>query len=379
MFRSLAPGARKSADPGAAREERIVKWILPRYVMRSVIGYTLLVVVVLMVLSGLYLFISHQDDIGVGTFGIDDALLFSLLNLPQYAFDLLPIASLIGALLALGNLARSLELIVVRAAGVSTLRIGLWVAGAGVVLMLMTAVIGEFVAPPLEQYARQMRTFEKFREFSMTGNRSAWAKDGDKIVSVRQQSADNQFGGVYVFKFDDRRRLQAIGRATNARISSDSRWELDNYRESVIGEKSVAASRAQQAEIETNLSPEFLGLAVLDPDSLPARGLYSYIQHLKTNGLDARSYETAFWARIGRTVAVAVIVVLAVPFAFGPMRSTGTGARTVMGIMIGVVFFLLAKLLESGGAVYDLSPLVIGWAPTVLLAIVATVAVARIR
>lgn len=356
-----------------------MKWILPRYVMRSVIGYTLLVVVVLMVLSGLYLFISHQDDIGVGTFGIDDALLFSLLNLPQYAFDLLPIASLIGALLALGNLARSLELIVVRAAGVSTLRIGLWVAGAGTVLMLMTAVIGEFVAPPLEQYARQMRTFEKFREFSMTGNRSAWAKDGDKIISVRQQSADNQFGGVYVFKFDERRRLHAIGRATNARISSDSRWELDNYRESVIGEKSVDASQVQQAEIETGLSPEFLGLAVLDPDSLPARGLYSYIKHLKTNGLDARSYETAFWARIGRTVAVAVIVVLAVPFAFGPMRSTGTGARTVMGIMIGVVFFLLAKLLESGGAVYDLSPLVIGWAPTVLLAIIATVAVARVR
>ena len=49
---------------------------------------------------------------------------------------------------------------------------------------------------------------------------------------------------------------------------------------------------------------------------------------------------------------------LAVPFAFGPMRSTGTGARTVVGIMIGVVFFLMAKMLESGGAVFDLPPIV---------------------
>ena len=45
--------------------------------------------------------------------------LFVGLNLPKYAFDMLPIAALIGSLLALGNLARSMELIVVRAAGVS--------------------------------------------------------------------------------------------------------------------------------------------------------------------------------------------------------------------------------------------------------------------
>jgi lipopolysaccharide export system permease protein len=353
--------------------------ILARYVMRTVIGHTALVTLVLLVLSALYLFVSQQDDVGVGTFGVDDAFWFGLLNLPQYAFDLLPIASLIGALLALGNLARSLELVVVRAAGVSTMRIGLWVAGAGLVLMMITAVIGEFIAPPLEQYARQMKMFEKFRDFSMTGNRSAWAKDGDSIISVRQQSADNRYGGVYVFKFDERRRLTAMGRAGNASIGSDSRWKLDNYRESRILRDQVVPSTKPHAELETDLSPEFLGLAVFNPESLPVRGLFSYVQHLRSNGLDSQPYETALWARVARTVAVAIIVVLAVPFAFGPMRSTGTGARTVVGIMIGVAFFLLAKMLESGGAVFELPPIVIGWAPTLLLALITMFALARVK
>jgi lipopolysaccharide export system permease protein len=353
--------------------------VLARYVIRAILGHTLLVVLVLLALSGLYLFISQQDDIGVGTFGVDDAFSFALLNLPQYGFDLLPIASLIGALLALGNLARSLELVVVRTAGVSTMRIALWVGTAGLMLMAMTAVLGEFVAPPMEQYARQMRTFEKFRDFSMTGNRSVWAKDGDTIISVRQQSADNRYGGVYVFKFDERRRLNAMGRASSASIGADRLWQLDNYRESVIGPDRVEPVESVRAHLETNLSPEFLGLAVFNPESLPVRGLWSYIGHLKSNGLDAATYETALWARIARTVAVAIIVVLAVPFAFGPMRATGTGARTVVGIMIGVVFFLLARMLESGGAVFDVPPFVIGWAPTVLLALVTTVAVARVR
>ena len=154
---------------------------------------------------------------------------------------------------------------------------------------------------------------------------------------------------------------------------------MGNYVESRIEDERVVTSRQPETELQTRLSSEFLGLAVLDPESLPGRGLYSYIQHLKSNGLDSRSYETAFWARIARTVAVAIIVVLAVPFAFGPMRSTGTGARTVVGIMIGVVFFLMAKMLESGGEVFNMPPLMVAWLPTALLAIITTFAVSRVR
>jgi lipopolysaccharide export system permease protein len=353
--------------------------ILSRYVMKAVISNTALVMLVLLALSALYLFITQQDDIGVGTFSVEDALLFVGLSLPKYAFDLLPIAALIGSLLALGNLARTLELVVVRAAGVSTMRIALWTAMAGVLLMIFTGIIGEVVAPPMEQYGQQLKTFAKFNDYSMAGNRSAWAKDGDMMISVRQQSADNRYGGVYVFKFDAQRRLRGVGRANSASIDENNRWKLENYVESRLGDERVETTKEPETQLQTRLSAEFLGLAVLDADSLPGRGLYSYIQHLKENGLDSRTYETAFWARIARTVAVAIIVVLAVPFAFGPMRSTGTGARTVVGIMIGVVFFLLAKMLESGGAVFNMPPLMVAWLPTALLAIITTFAVSRVR
>jgi lipopolysaccharide export system permease protein len=353
--------------------------LLSRYVIRAVLGNTMLVMLVLLALSGLYLFITQQDDIGVGKFTVVNAFMYVGLTLPKYAFDLLPIAALIGALLALGNLARTLELIVVRAAGVSTMRIAAWTAGAGIILMVFTGVLGEWVAPPMEQYARQMKTFAKFNDFSMAGNRSAWAKDGDMVISVRQQSADNRYGGVYVFNFDAQRRLRSVGHAGDASIDENNRWRLENYVETQIEEERVVPSKALELEFQTRLSPEFLGLAVQDPESLPGSGLYSYIQHLQANGLDSRSYEVAFWARIARTVAVAIIVVLAVPFAFGPMRSTGTGARTVVGIMIGVVFFLMAKMLESGGEVFNMPPLAIAWFPTALLAIITTFAVSRVR
>ena len=253
---------------------------LSRYVMRAVLGTTMLVMLVLLTLSGLYLFITQQDEIGVGSYALGDAFLYVGLNLPKYAFDMLPIAALIGALLALGNMARSMELIVVRAAGVSVARIAMWVAGAGIILMLLTAILGELVAPQMEQYGQRMKTFQKYHQYSLAGNRSAWAKDGDTIVSVGQQSGDNRYGGVYVFNFDPQHRLTSVGRASSASIDPNNVWRLENFRESRFEGDRVVARGPSAAQVKTRLSAEFLGLAVLDPESLPGIGLLSYIRHL---------------------------------------------------------------------------------------------------
>jgi len=353
--------------------------ILSRYVVRAVLVHTLLVVLVLLVLSGLYVFITQQDEIGIGTYGVGDALLFVALNLPGHAFDMLPIASLIGALLALGNLARSMELIVVRAAGVSVFRIGGWVGISGLILMLITGFIGEVMAPSMEQYAREMKTFEKYHDYSMAGNRSAWAKDGNTIIAIQPQAAAKTYGGVFIFKFDPHRRLQSFAQAASASAAGRHHWNLRAYQESQFQDNRVVPRHEAHATLDTRLTPEFLGLAILEPDSMPAASLIAYIKHLKLNGLDSREYETTLWSRIARTAAVAIIVVLAVPFAFGPMRSTGTGARTVVGIMIGVVFFLLAKMVESGGEVFSLPPALVAWFPTALLALVTSAALSRVR
>jgi lipopolysaccharide export system permease protein len=272
-----------------------------------------------------------------------------------------------------------MELVVIRAAGVSTGHIAAWVFSAGLVLMASTWVLGEYIAPPLTQYGKQLKTFAKFQDYSVAANRGAWAKDGETVISVQRQNTGNTFGGVYVFKFGPQRDLLSIGQASSAKIASDNTWQLSNYRETRIEADRVVPSSQVSATLATHLSPEFLGLATIDPQFLSVSGLSAYIDHLRENALDSRDYETAFWARIARTIAVAVIVVLAVPFAFGPMRSTNTGARTVIGVIMGVTFFLFAKMTESSGEVFNLSPFLVAWAPTALLALITSIAVARVR
>ncbi len=87
----------------------------------------------------------------------------------------------------------------------------------------------------------------------------------------------------------------------------------------------------------------------------------------------------AFWSRIARTVAIVFAVLLAIPFVLGSLRSSGAGTRTLMGLLLGICFFLAQRLIESGTIVFDLNPLVLAWLPTALLGSVTLALLARAR
>jgi lipopolysaccharide export system permease protein len=355
--------------------------VLGRYILTTVLAYTGLVMLVLTALGALFMFIGQQDDIGVGSYTASQALLFVALNLPGYLFQLLPVAALIGALLGLGNLARGSELVVMRASGVTTLRFCVWLAGAGVVLAAVMFVVGEYVSPPLAQYARQMKVFAKFDDFSLAGNRGTWVRDGDTIISVDQQSASARFGGIKVFQLDPNRALVSVARAESARVARDKVWRLDKYVETAFepDARSAQVRRNAEREVRTSLSPEFLGLAIAEPEAMGMGDLREYIAHLQRNDLQSARYETAYWSRIARFVAVLVVVVLALPFSIGSLRTSGQGSRTVIGVLIGAGFVLLSQTLESSGALFNLAPVLVGWIPTAMLAALTGVLLWRTR
>jgi lipopolysaccharide export system permease protein len=74
------------------------------------------------------------------------------------------------------------------------------------------------------------------------------------------------------------------------------------------------------------------------------------------------------WSRAARVVTLVIVVILALPFALGPMRASGQGARTVVGILIGATYVLASRTLESSGQLFDLTPWIVGWLPAAVLA-----------
>ncbi|MGA7539327.1 MAG: LptF/LptG family permease, partial [Steroidobacteraceae bacterium] len=326
--------------------------VLDRYIVRTVFGAVVLVMAVLLVLGGLFLFISQQGDIGVGHYTVADALWYTLLNLPQQVYQLLPITALIGSVIGFGQLARGSEITVIRATGVSVTRLAGTALIAAALLILFEGALGEW-APQLQEAANQQKAFSQFNSIGFGGGTGAWVRDGDLILNVARQSGSRQFAGMQVFELSPQHTLLSIGRAASATAVGHHTWMLGGYTESrfLYGSAGapatqagceqpaaqcrpppvdrVTASAPSRKELQSNLTAGFLGLAVQDPEQLTLSSLWQLIGYFHANSLDARQYLFAFWSKIARTVAIAFSVLLAIPFVLGSMRSAGAGTRTM--------------------------------------------------
>jgi lipopolysaccharide export system permease protein len=172
--------------------------LIDRYIIRAVLGFTGLVMAVLLVLAMLFTFMGEQGDVGQGHYTALNALWFVLLNLPQQAWELMPIGVLIGSLLGLGSLARGSELTVMRSSGISVARLAGAVFIAGLILLAVEVILGQ-LAPPIEQSAKQQKAFDRFANVSFGGG-AAWVRDGNMIINIEQLAGARQFGGMMLFE-----------------------------------------------------------------------------------------------------------------------------------------------------------------------------------
>lgn len=352
--------------------------LLSKYLMRSILLSTLLVLIVLLALAGLFEFIGQVDNLQ-GEFGIPQALMYAALRLPQLSFEMLPIAALIGALLGLGGLANNSELVVMRTAGLSVGQLAGMVALSGFVLTVITALIGEFIGPPLDYFARNMRNETRYEQDEQDFGNAAWVKDGNVILHLERVNSEFEFGSIYLFQFDDDNELRAIARAENSGIDERDQWILENYRATRFVEDSVHVVESAREIEDFDVSSDVLGITLVKPVSLSARGLIDYIRYLRRNELSAVRYEMELWSRVASTATVVIMPVLALAFVFGSLRSSGAGSRLMVGVLIGLGYFLASETLANSGQVFNLNPALVTWLPTLALLAITGFALSRVR
>ena len=351
--------------------------ILSQYMMRTILSSTAIVLVVLLALAGLFEFIAELDDTQ-GSYQTPQAILYTALRLPNLAFEMLPVAALIGSLLGLGGLAGNSEIIVMRSAGLSVSEMSRMVALTGGVLLVMTGLLGEFIGPPLDYYARNMRVEARYDQDDGRFGNETWVKDGAVYLHLERVNPEFKFGNLYVYRFVDDR-LASIAVAENSVIDENDDWVLENLRETRFEGDGVQISQSSRSIESFEVNSELLGSSMAKPLSLSAREMLGYISYLKRNNLDATKYETEFWYRVSRTATVLIMPILALAFVFGSLRSGGAGGRLMLGVVIGLAYYLASETLANSGQVFNLNPIIVTWLPTVTLAAITLFALSRIR
>ncbi|MEX0729262.1 MAG: LPS export ABC transporter permease LptG [Aquisalimonadaceae bacterium] len=352
--------------------------ILDRYIARAVIAGSLVVLLVFVSLELIFAFVEESDDISADYTALH-ALMYVGLSGPQRAYEVFPIATLIGSLMTLGALASRSELVVMRAAGVSVLGIGRAVVLGGLLLATLAALLGEFVAPAAERMSQEVRAQARGGAVSGLSRDGFWARDGLHFVQVGAAPSARLLEDVRIYTFHDSGRLQQVVRAERADYLQRGSWRLERVVTDRFGDRAVDSERTDSMVWESSLLPDVLGVVVVDPEALSMAELWTYVGYLERNELESDRYRLALWLKVVTPLATLTMLLLTIPLVFGSLRSVGAGQRILIGVMIGVVFYLANRILNHLGVVYGLPPSVSAFLPTLAFLAFAIYATTRVR
>lgn len=338
---------------------------LRNYLGREVALAILLVFVALLLLFAFFDLVEQMKDLGRGNYQLRHVLLHVLLSAPNHVYELFPVAALIGTLFALAQLVASSEYTVMRASGVSLLRLGGVLAVFGALLGVVTFVVGEFVAPPAEQFAQRLRSQAISGIVAQEFRSGLWIKDGTSFVNVMEVAPDGGLRGLRIYEFDREYRLRSLQHAEAAVYEGGNQWLLANVAQTVFESASTRVGHKDFINWQSVLEPALLSVLLVKPEKMSALSLYSYAQHLKDNRQKALRYEIALWTKLLYPLAVLVMMLLALPFAYFQSRQGGVGAKIFAGIMLGLAFHFLNRLTGHLGLLNDWPPFASAILPTV--------------
>jgi lipopolysaccharide export system permease protein len=355
---------------------------LSHYVSRTVAASTLVVLIAFLGLDLIFRIIDEVENIELD-YTFAKVLVYVGLRTFARLYDVMPIVGLIGCLTGLGALANNSELIVMRSAGVSTLRMVWTCLKPALLFMLAAMVIGELVAPKTEQLAISYRALARHQSAVIDVNRGLWLRDGKDFVFASVVQPDGVIYGLNVFHFEDDQSLGSILRAERASYR-DSHWQLETVDNTVFANvngmpEKIVQTRSKLLEWQSQLKPHLLAIASVEPADLKITHLLEYVDYLQQQHLNSTQYEIAFWGKVFYPLVMISLVLVGISFVFGPLRQVSMGYRVFCGVLIGIVFKTLQDMLGPLSIVFGFSPMLAMLAPAAFCALLGLVLIARVR
>ena len=346
--------------------------IYERHLAKEIYASTALVLLAFLMLFAFFDLIHELESIGKGGYRLQDALIYIGLTLPGRLYELFPIGILIGTLYALVMLARHSEIAVLRSSGLSTREFLFSLGRIGLIFTMLTLAVGEFLVPPAEQSAQQMRLKAMGKLVAKEFRSGLWVKDETSFINVNEVFPDASLKDLRIFEFDKNFQLSSISEAKRGRFISEGEWKLDGVVRTIFSGDSAHVERMANFQWKSALNPDLLVVLMVNPGRMSLLNLTRYIRHLRSNQQKTGRYEIAFWKKLTYPFAPLVMMALALPFAYLQDRAGLASIRIFSGVMLGIGFHMLNGLFSSLGAINSWPPFLSAMTPSLLFLLAAT-------
>lgn len=335
---------------------------LDSYLARTITLTMFTAAIALLGVMTIFTFLEQVQDIE-NNYDLTAVMMFCLYSMPRMFYEVIPYSALIGCLAGLGLLANNSELVVMRAAGVSTWSISLSAVKPTLLLVILGLLVGEYVLPGVETTARNDRARALSGADEITPAYGLWYREGNVYMHFDQVGPGGVLGGVSHYYFDDDHHLQRTlfaRRAVYHDVSQKERyWLMEDVVITDIFPDHTESRQLASLRWNTRLEPDLLQTEILvSPDKMSISELRKKIDYMRHQGLNSGQFEVGYWQKLLQPLATVGLVFVAISFIFGPLRESTMGMRVVAGLIIGILFKFIQDLLSPASLVYGFPPLV---------------------
>lgn len=352
--------------------------IISRYVKVRALLAIVSAVLALWLLKLVFAYLSELESLK-DSYTYVDALRHIFYTAPEALMNYMPIGALLGAVVGLGLLANNSELVAIRAAGISNLRIVSWVMQPALLFVILGLLVSQFVVPTSNQLARQVqhKTDNSLLSSSLNGywDKQTNADNTSRIINVDYADAQGQLKNITVWQLGQAGELQSISHATtgnyngNRNNNADKTWQLTDVSQVTLEPNGNAKQQQLATQTVTlPIAPDSIYLLTRKPEDMAITELWQHKQFLASHGRQSLEHDLAFWKKVLSPFSVLSLVLVACSFVFGSLRTHSLGLRVVVALLFGLVFSYLQDLVGFISLSTGASPLIMVLLPIVLSA-----------
>ena len=339
--------------------------ILDKYIAKQLILYIFTVLGVLVIVVSLLDLIDEIKKVGDG-YSVSLAFLHVLLNTPQNIYEILPIATLMGSLIGLSKLSSTSELNAAKSSGVSFPQIIIITIKTGLLIVILTFLIGEFIAPKGQQLANEIKNLSQSTRLSMKNTEGIWIKTNNSFIHIAKVYPGKIVQEISVYRFNKKQQLMESLYAEEG-MYKNGKWAIKNITSTSFRNENVEISNKENAIFDEFIDLDLFDIMVVKPDQMSIFQLKKYIKYLNNNSMESKNYELAYWSKFTIPLSCLVMFLLTTPFVHSNIRSASFGQRIFIGILVGITLFLFNQTINKLSLILDIPPVVGSFLPIFIL------------
>ncbi len=351
--------------------------IKDRYIANTLLTYSIVVLLVWLSIYSFFNFLAELNTVGAVNYTILEAFKYIVLQLPEVAYDQVSPIILLGCVLGMGHLATTGQLIILRASGISILKITWLTLKNAIIFLIFLTFIGELVAPTLTTYAENERSNALGQNSLSSSQDGFWIRDGDNFINVENNVDGGLFNGITVIEVNKSNKIERVVESKSA-IFDGQNINMDSTNIFSINSTNlfddIALKERNLYKKRVAFDQDLIDSLEKEPKDLTTLTIVKQIQFLTDNKLRAEVFEVELYKRLVKPITLVAMILMAMLFIFGSIRDATLGRKIFFGVAIGLSFELISRI---GGALalsFDFSPLLSTFVPAIVIMIIATIA-----